>query len=196
MQFLDVAKVYVKSGNGGNGAVAFRREKYIEYGGPWGGDGGHGGDVVIEAVDNLNTLIDFRYQQHVEAKSGGGGAGKDMHGANGADAIMRVPVGTEVYEEDGETLIADLTVTGQTFLLLRGGNGGFGNAHFKTSTNQAPRHANPGLPGEEKIVILKLKLIADTGLIGLPNAGKQHDIVAAGLFETRLLFGDLRRRQR
>ncbi|HEY1709032.1 MAG TPA: GTPase ObgE [Rhizomicrobium sp.] len=172
MKFLDVAKVYIESGHGGNGCVAFRREKYIEYGGPWGGDGGRGGNVIAEAVENLNTLIDFRYQQHVRAQSGEPGSGKDMHGANGEDAIMRVPVGTEIYEEDGETLIADLTVPGQQLLLLKGGNGGFGNAHFKTSTNQAPRHANPGQPSEEKVIILKLKLIADAGLIGLPNAGK------------------------
>ncbi|HEX2593764.1 MAG TPA: GTPase ObgE [Rhizomicrobium sp.] len=172
MKFLDIAKVYASSGNGGNGCVAFRREKYIEYGGPWGGDGGRGGDVVVEAVDNLNTLIDYRYQQHIKAQNGEPGAGKDMHGAGGNDAIMKVPVGTEIYEEDGETLIADLTVTGQRVTLLHGGNGGFGNAHFKTSTNQAPRHANPGQPGEEKVVILKLKLIADVGIVGLPNAGK------------------------
>jgi GTP-binding protein len=172
MKFLDVAKVYIESGKGGNGCVAFRREKFIEYGGPWGGDGGRGGDVVVEAVENINTLIDFRYKQHVRAQSGQGGMGKDMTGANGEDAVMRVPVGTEIYEEDGETLIADLTETGQRLLLLKGGNGGFGNAHFKSATNQAPRHANPGQPGEEKTIILKLKLIADVGLIGLPNAGK------------------------
>ena len=172
MKFLDIAKVYIQSGSGGNGCVAFRREKFIEYGGPWGGDGGKGGDVWVEAVDNLNTLIDYRFQQHVRAKNGEGGMGKEMTGAHGADAIMKVPVGTQIYEEDGETLIADLPKVGQRVKLLRGGNGGFGNAHFKSSTNQAPRHANPGQPGEEKIVILKLKLIADAGLIGLPNAGK------------------------
>ncbi|HWD26431.1 MAG TPA: GTPase ObgE [Rhizomicrobium sp.] len=172
MKFLDVAKVYVRSGNGGNGCVAFRREKFIEYGGPWGGNGGRGGDVVVEAVDNLNTLIDFRFQQHVEAKNGTPGMGKEMTGANGDDAIMKVPPGTQVYEDDGETLIADIATVGQRFKLLRGGNGGFGNSHFKSSTNQAPRHANPGQPGEEKTIILKLKLIADAGLIGMPNAGK------------------------
>ncbi len=172
MKFLDVAKVYIASGSGGNGCVAFRREKFIEYGGPYGGDGGRGGDVWAEAVENLNTLIDYRYQQHVRAKNGEGGKGKVMTGANGADAVMRVPVGTQIYEEDGETLIADLAHAGERVQLLRGGNGGFGNAHFKSATNQAPRHANPGQPGEEKIVILKLKLIADAGLIGLPNAGK------------------------
>ena len=172
MRFLDTAKVYIRSGNGGNGCVAFRREKFIEYGGPWGGDGGKGGDVWAEAVDNLNTLIDYRYQQHVTAKNGEHGMGKVMTGANGDDAVMKVPPGTQIYEEDGETLICDLAGTGDRVQLLRGGNGGFGNAHFKSSTNQAPRHANPGQPGEEKIIILKLKLIADAGLIGMPNAGK------------------------
>jgi GTP-binding protein len=172
MKFLDVAKVYIQSGNGGNGCVAFRREKFIEYGGPWGGNGGKGGDVWVEAVENLNTLIDFRFQQHVRAKNGEGGMGKEMTGAHGADALMKVPVGTQIYEEDGENLIADLATTGRRVKLLRGGNGGFGNAHFKSSTNQAPRHANPGQPGEEKIIVLKLKLIADAGLIGMPNAGK------------------------
>ena len=172
MKFLDIAKVYASSGAGGNGCVAFRREKFIEYGGPYGGDGGKGGDVWAEAVDNLNTLIDYRFQQHVRAKNGEGGKGKVMTGAGGADAVMKVPVGTQIYEEDGETLIADLPENGQRVKLLRGGNGGFGNAHFKSSTNRAPRHANPGQPGEEKILVLKLKLIADVGLIGMPNAGK------------------------
>ena len=172
MKFLDTAKVYIQSGAGGNGCIAFRREKYIEFGGPWGGDGGKGGDVWAEAVENLNTLIDYRFQQHVRAKNGEGGSGKDMHGAGGDDAVMRVPVGTQIYDEDGETLIADLSTMGQRVLLLRGGNGGFGNAHFKSATNQAPRHANPGQAGEEKTIFLKLKLIADVGLIGLPNAGK------------------------
>jgi GTPase len=172
MKFLDIAKVYIQSGHGGNGCVAFRRERFIEYGGPWGGDGGRGGSVWVEAVENLNTLIDYRYQQHVRAQAGEPGAGKDMHGAGGDDAVMKVPVGTQVFEEDGETLIADLSTPGQRTQLLRGGNGGFGNTHFKSSTNQAPRHANPGQPSEEKIIILKLKLIADVGLIGLPNAGK------------------------
>jgi GTPase len=172
MKFLDIAKVYASSGAGGNGCIAFRREKFIEYGGPYGGDGGRGGDVWVEAVDNLNTLIDYRFQQHVKAKNGEGGKGKLMAGANGSDALMKVPPGTQVYEEDGETLIADLAQTGARVRLLRGGNGGFGNAHFKSPTNQAPRHANPGQPGEEKILILKLKLIADAGLVGMPNAGK------------------------
>jgi len=172
MKFLDQAKVYIQSGAGGNGCIAFRREKFIEYGGPWGGDGGRGGDVWAEAVDNLNTLIDYRYQQHVRAKNGEGGMGKVMSGAGGDDAVMKVPVGTQIYEEDGETLIADLSVVGQRVQLLRGGNGGFGNAHFKSATNQCPKFANPGQPGEEKTIILRLKLIADAGLIGLPNAGK------------------------
>src|ERR1700733_15748349 len=172
MRFLDVAKVYAQSGAGGNGCIAFRREKFIEYGGPYGGDGGRGGGVIAEAVESLNTLIDYRFQQHVKAKSGEGGKGKVMTGAGGADAVMKVPVGTQIYEEEGEALIADLPETGQRVKLLRGGNGGFGNAHFKSATNRAPRHANPGQQGEEKIIILKLKLIADVGLIGLPNAGK------------------------
>jgi GTPase len=172
MRFLDVAKVYAASGAGGNGCIAFRREKFIEYGGPYGGDGGRGGDVVAEAVENLNTLIDYRFQQHVKAKSGEGGKGKVMTGAGGADAVMKVPVGTEIYEEDGETLIVDMATPGMRYRLLKGGNGGFGNAHFKSATNQAPDFAMPGQPAEERIFILKLKLIADAGLIGMPNAGK------------------------
>jgi GTPase len=172
MKFLDEAKVYIRSGDGGNGCVSFRREKFIEFGGPNGGDGGKGGDVIAEAVDGLNTLIDYRYQQHFTAKNGRAGMGKDRHGANGADAVLKVPVGTQIYEEDGETLLADLTEPGQHLVLARGGNGGFGNAHFKTSTNRAPRRANPGLPGEEHTLRLRLKLIADAGIIGLPNAGK------------------------
>ncbi len=172
MRFLDTAKVYARSGNGGNGCIAFRREKFIEYGGPYGGDGGRGGAVYAEAVDNLNTLIDYRYQQHITAQNGEHGMGKEMTGANGNDAVMKVPPGTQIYEEDGETLICDMAKVGDRVMLLKGGNGGFGNAHFKSATNQAPRHANPGQPGEEKIFILKLKLIADVGLIGLPNAGK------------------------
>jgi GTP-binding protein len=172
MKFLDQAKVYIASGKGGNGCVSFRREKFIEFGGPNGGDGGRGGDVWAEAVENLNTLIDYRFQQHVSAKPGGPGMGKDMAGANGADATLKVPVGTQIYEEDDETPIADLDVPGARVMLLKGGNGGFGNAHFKSSTNQAPRHANPGQPAEEKTIWLRLKLIADVGLIGLPNAGK------------------------
>jgi GTPase len=172
MKFLDEAKVYIRSGDGGNGCVSFRREKFIEFGGPNGGDGGKGGDVVALAVDGLNTLIDYRYRQHFKAKNGGGGMGKDRHGANGDDLLMRVPAGTQIYDEDGETLLADLTRVGQRTVLARGGNGGFGNAHFKTSTNRAPRRANPGQPGEELTIRLRLKLIADAGIIGLPNAGK------------------------
>ncbi len=172
MKFLDEAKVYIQSGAGGNGCVSFRREKFIEFGGPNGGDGGKGGDVVVEAVNGLNTLIDYRYQQHFKAQGGGGGMGKDRHGANGKDALLKVPVGTQVYEEDGETLLADLTKVGERVTLLTGGNGGFGNTHFKSSTNRAPRHANPGQPAQERTIRLRLKLIADAGLVGLPNAGK------------------------
>jgi GTP-binding protein len=172
MKFLDQAKVYVRAGDGGAGAVSFRHEKFIEFGGPDGGDGGRGGDVWIECVDGLNTLIGFRYMQHFKAKTGGHGMGKQRNGAGGADVTLRVPVGTEILEEDGETLLADMTEVGQRVLLLKGGNGGFGNLHFKTSTNQAPRRANPGLEGQEKWIWLRLKLIADAGLVGLPNAGK------------------------
>ena len=172
MKFLDEAKVYIASGAGGNGCIAFRREKFIEFGGPSGGDGGRGGDVVIEAVNGLNTLIDYRYQQHFKAERGGNGMGKDCHGANGKDALLRVPVGTQIYEEDGETLLADFTQVGQQFTIAKGGNGGFGNAYFKSATNQSPRRANPGQPGEERTIRLRLKLIADAGIIGLPNAGK------------------------
>jgi GTPase len=178
MKFLDEAKVYIRSGDGGNGCVSFRREKFIEFGGPNGGDGGKGGDVIAVAVDGLNTLIDYRYQQHFKARNGGGGMGKDRHGANGADAVLKVPAGTQIYDEDGETLLADLTQVGQRAVLARGGNGGFGNAHFKTSTNRAPRHANPGQPGEELTIRLRLKLIADAGIIGLPNAGKSTFLAA------------------
>src|SRR5204863_984972 len=172
MKFLDEAKVYIRSGDGGNGCVSFRREKFIEFGGPNGGDGGCGGDVIVTAVNGLNTLIDYRYQQHFKAQNGRAGMGKDRHGANGKDIVLRVPAGTQIYEEDGETLLADLTEVGQTVAIARGGNGGFGNAHFKSSTNQAPRHANPGLAGEERTIRLRLKLIADAGIVGLPNAGK------------------------
>jgi GTPase len=172
MKFLDEAKVYIRSGDGGNGCVSFRREKFLEFGGPNGGDGGRGGNVIAQAVEGLNTLIDYRYQQHFKAKSGGAGMGKDRHGANGADVVLKVPAGTQVYAEDGQTLLADLTEIGQRAVLARGGNGGFGNTHFKSSTNRAPRHANPGQPGEELTIRLRLKLIADAGIIGLPNAGK------------------------
>ncbi|MEM9782825.1 MAG: GTPase ObgE [Pseudomonadota bacterium] len=172
MRFLDEAKVHVRSGNGGAGSVSFRREKFVEYGGPDGGDGGRGGDVWIEAVPGLNTLIDFRYQQHFFAGTGGHGMGKQRHGANGDSVTLKVPEGTEVLDEHRETVIADLTRTGERVCLAKGGNGGFGNLHFKSSTNQAPRHANPGQPGVEMAVWLRLKLIADAGLVGLPNAGK------------------------
>jgi GTP-binding protein len=172
MKFLDQAKVYVRSGDGGAGCVSFRREKFIEFGGPDGGDGGRGGDVVAVCVDGLNTLIDYRYQQHFKAKTGMHGMGKNRAGGKGADAVLKVPVGTQIFEEDEETLIADLTEVGQTAVIARGGNGGFGNLHFTTSTNRAPRRANPGQPGVERTIILRLKLIADAGLIGLPNAGK------------------------
>jgi GTPase len=172
MKFLDEAKVYIRSGDGGNGCVAFRREKFIEFGGPSGGNGGRGGDVIIEAVDGLNTLIDYRYQQHFKAQKGTNGMGKDRHGANGKPIVLKVPVGTQVFDEDRETLIHDFTKLGEKFVLAEGGNGGFGNAHFKSSTNRAPRNANPGLPGDERWIWLRLKLIADAGLVGLPNAGK------------------------
>jgi GTP-binding protein len=178
MKFLDQAKVYIRSGDGGAGSVSFRREKFIEFGGPDGGDGGRGGDVWLEAVDGLNTLIDYRYQQHFKAKTGTHGMGRNMTGAKGADVTLKVPAGTQVFAEDNETLICDLTVVGQRFLLAKGGNGGFGNQHFKTSTNQAPRRANPGLPGEELNIWLRLKLIADAGLVGLPNAGKSTFLAA------------------
>lgn len=172
MKFLDEAKVYIRSGDGGAGAVSFRREKFIEFGGPDGGDGGRGGDVWVEAVNGLNTLIDFRFQQHFKASTGTHGMGRNRTGANGASVTLKVPVGTQIFEEDNETLIVDLVVEGQRFKLAAGGNGGFGNAHFKTSTNQAPNWANPGLEGDEKTIWLRLKLIADAGLVGLPNAGK------------------------
>ena len=172
MKFLDQAKIYVRSGDGGAGCVSFRREKFIEFGGPDGGDGGRGGDVVAACMEGLNTLIDFRYQQHFKAKTGMHGMGKNRAGGRGSDAILHVPVGTQIFEEDGETLIAELTEINQRVIICKGGNGGFGNAYFTTSTNRAPRRANPGLSGEERTIILRLKLIADAGLIGLPNAGK------------------------
>jgi GTP-binding protein len=178
MKFLDQCKIYIRSGDGGAGAVSFRREKFIEYGGPDGGDGGRGGDVWVEAVEGLNTLIDYRYHQHFKAKTGVHGMGRNRSGANGADVVLKVPVGTEVLEEDKETLIADLTELGARVRLAEGGNGGFGNTHFKGPINQAPRRANPGLEGQEKWIWLRLKLIADVGLVGLPNAGKSTLLAA------------------
>jgi GTP-binding protein len=178
MKFLDLTKVYIRSGGGGSGCVSFRREKFIEYGGPDGGDGGNGGSVWAEAVDSLNTLIDFRYQQHFFAKTGQSGMGNQRTGASGDDIVLRVPVGTEILDEDQETLIADLTEVGERVLLAKGGNGGWGNLRFKTSTNQAPSRANPGQEGIERTIWLRLKLIADAGLLGLPNAGKSTFLAA------------------
>jgi GTP-binding protein len=178
MKFLDLCKVYIRSGTGGGGCIAFRREKYIEYGGPNGGDGGRGGDVIVEAVDNLNTLIDFRYQQHFFAKNGEAGKGQQRTGADGNDILLKVPTGTEIMDEDQETVLIDLAETGQTVVLAKGGNGGWGNLHFKSATNQAPRRSNPGQEGIERTVWLRLKLIADAGLLGLPNAGKSTFLAA------------------
>jgi GTPase len=172
MRFLDQAKVYIRSGDGGNGCLSFRREKFIEFGGPDGGDGGRGGDVWAECVDNHNTLIDFRYQQHYTARNGRPGMGANRAGASGNDAVLKVPPGTQIFAEDNETLLADLVHKGQRALLAPGGNGGFGNAHFKTPTNRAPRRVNPGQAGIEMTIWLRLKLIADAGIVGLPNAGK------------------------
>jgi GTPase len=172
MKFLDQAKIFIQSGAGGNGCVSFRREKFIEYGGPDGGDGGRGGDVWAICVNGLNTLIDYRYQQHIKAKIGGQGAGRQRAGGKGDDALVKVPVGTQIFEEDGETLVADMTEEGQKVLLAKGGNGGFGNLHFVSSTNRAPTRANPGQPAIQRTLWLRLKLIADAGLVGLPNAGK------------------------
>jgi GTP-binding protein len=172
MKFLDQCKIYLKSGDGGRGAMSFRREKFIEFGGPDGGNGGKGGDIVIVAAANLNTLIDYRYQQHFRAQNGRGGAGANRTGAHGRDLVLRVPIGTQILDDDKETVLADLTEPDQRIVLLRGGDGGFGNTHYKSSTNQAPRRADPGWPGRELWVWLRLKLIADAGLVGLPNAGK------------------------
>ncbi|HVY12937.1 MAG TPA: GTPase ObgE, partial [Alphaproteobacteria bacterium] len=178
MKFLDQAKVYIKSGNGGAGCISFRREKFIEHGGPDGGDGGKGGDVIVESANDLNTLIDYRYQQHVKAKNGEGGAGRQRSGLGGKDAIMRVPAGTQIYDENQEILLADLSEPGMRIIIAKGGDGGFGNTHYKSSTNQSPRKAGKGWPGEERTIILRLKLIADAGLVGLPNAGKSTFLAA------------------
>jgi GTPase len=179
MKFLDQAKIYLRSGDGGDGVVAFRREKFMEFGGPDGGNGGKGGDIVFQAADALNTLIDFRYTQHFRARKGGNGAGSDRTGAGAPDVVIKVPIGTEILAEDRETVLSDMNAPGRRVVLLRGGDGGFGNAHFKSSTNRAPRKATKGWPGEERWVWLRLKLIADAGLVGLPNAGKSTLLAAA-----------------
>lgn len=178
MKFLDLAKIYLKSGAGGPGAVSFRREKFIEYGGPNGGNGGKGGDIYFEAVDNLNTLIDYRYAQHYKAQRGGHGMGKSRTGKGGDDLVLKVPVGTQILDEDQETVLLDLSTTGEKILFMKGGDGGFGNEHYKSSTNRAPYHMTPGYPGEERAVWLRLKLIADAGIVGLPNAGKSTFLAA------------------
>ena len=178
MKFLDLAKVFIRSGSGGSGAVSFRREKYIQHGGPDGGDGGRGGSVIAEVVDGLNTLIDFRYQQHFFADNGGSGMGKQRTGASGKDIVLQIPSGTEVLEEDQETVVGELREIGERLVLAKGGNGGFGNLHFKSSTNQAPRRANSGQSGVERTIWLRLKLLADVGILGLPNAGKSTFLAA------------------
>lgn len=186
MKFLDQAKIFLQSGDGGAGCVSFRREKYIEYGGPDGGNGGRGGDLYFECVDDLNTLIDFRYTQHFKAKKGGHGMGRNRTGADGEDIIVKVPVGTEILDDDQETILFEMMKPGQRVLVLKGGDGGFGNAHYKSSTNQAPRKFAPGWPGQEREVWLRLKLIADAGIVGLPNAGKSTFLAASSAAKPKI----------